>query len=232
MALVLAPFAVPMAGAGVFRNHAWPSKARRRTDQQTPRTHRSGWQQEWFDHVLRSNESLEEKVAYICNNPVRAGLVSEPESIPLAVEIKCRDGSLIRPAERARPASFKRTTRNLRPSGPGRVKRPVPTRFTMGNQLQYASAVVHHVHFARAVLSERTDGAAGAEQKGAGPGVGGGFGQAPDFSGKVAEDVSVGETGNRSALVNISPMMAFPLGVRVLGDGQNLVGHVASAGRV
>ena len=40
------------------------------------------WQEESFDHVLRSNESLEEKVNYICNNPVRAGLVSEPDGYP------------------------------------------------------------------------------------------------------------------------------------------------------
>jgi putative transposase len=33
------------------------------------------WQEEFFDHVLRSNESLVEKVDYICENPVRAGLV-------------------------------------------------------------------------------------------------------------------------------------------------------------
>jgi putative transposase len=33
------------------------------------------WQEEFFDHVLRSNESLSEKVNYICQNPVRQGLV-------------------------------------------------------------------------------------------------------------------------------------------------------------
>jgi REP element-mobilizing transposase RayT len=33
------------------------------------------WQEESFDHVLRSNESLSEKLNYICQNPVRAGLV-------------------------------------------------------------------------------------------------------------------------------------------------------------
>jgi putative transposase len=38
---------------------------------------RSGpvWQEEFFDHVLRSNDSLAEKIDYICQNPVRAGLV-------------------------------------------------------------------------------------------------------------------------------------------------------------
>ncbi len=38
------------------------------------------WQEEFFDHVLRSNESLVDKVDYVCQNPVRAGLVrSESE---------------------------------------------------------------------------------------------------------------------------------------------------------
>ncbi|MCP4592754.1 MAG: hypothetical protein GY842_18620 [bacterium] len=38
--------------------------------------HRKGsvWQDESFDHILRRNESLEQKVAYICHNPVRKGL--------------------------------------------------------------------------------------------------------------------------------------------------------------
>ena len=38
---------------------------------------RSGpvWQEEFFDHVLRSNESLVARVEYVCQNPVRAGLV-------------------------------------------------------------------------------------------------------------------------------------------------------------
>lgn len=32
------------------------------------------WQEEFFDHVLRSNESLTERVEYVCENPLRAGL--------------------------------------------------------------------------------------------------------------------------------------------------------------
>ena len=45
---------------------------------------RSGpvWQEEFFDHVLRSNESLAEKTRYICQNPVRAGLVSRSQDYP------------------------------------------------------------------------------------------------------------------------------------------------------
>jgi REP element-mobilizing transposase RayT len=33
------------------------------------------WQDESFDHVLRSNESLAQKMDYVCQNPIRAGLV-------------------------------------------------------------------------------------------------------------------------------------------------------------
>ncbi len=37
------------------------------------------WEEESFDHVLRSDESLREKAEYIRENPVRAGLVGEEE---------------------------------------------------------------------------------------------------------------------------------------------------------
>ena len=42
---------------------------------------RSGpvWEEESFDHVLRSDESLEDKREYIRQNPVRAGLAKRPE---------------------------------------------------------------------------------------------------------------------------------------------------------
>ncbi|HZR55505.1 MAG TPA: transposase [Terriglobales bacterium] len=42
---------------------------------------RSGpvWQEESFDHVLRSNESFVEKLEYIRQNPVRRGLVQNTE---------------------------------------------------------------------------------------------------------------------------------------------------------
>jgi REP element-mobilizing transposase RayT len=35
------------------------------------------WQTESFDRVLRSSESLDAKIAYILNNPVRQGLVDD-----------------------------------------------------------------------------------------------------------------------------------------------------------
>ena len=37
------------------------------------------WEEESFDHVLRSDESLKEKCEYIRQNPVVAGLVKDPE---------------------------------------------------------------------------------------------------------------------------------------------------------
>jgi REP element-mobilizing transposase RayT len=42
---------------------------------------RSGpvWEEESLDHVLRSEESLAEKLEYIRQNPVQRGLVSRPE---------------------------------------------------------------------------------------------------------------------------------------------------------
>jgi REP element-mobilizing transposase RayT len=36
------------------------------------------WQDESFDHVLRSSESLDAKIGYILANPVRRGLVNTP----------------------------------------------------------------------------------------------------------------------------------------------------------
>ena len=43
--------------------------------------HHSGpvWEEESFDHVLRSDESRKQKAEYIRQNPVRRGLVERPE---------------------------------------------------------------------------------------------------------------------------------------------------------
>ncbi len=43
--------------------------------------HRDGpvWEEESFDHVLRSDETLKQKVEYLRQNPVRRGLVKTPE---------------------------------------------------------------------------------------------------------------------------------------------------------
>jgi putative transposase len=48
------------------------------------------WQDGFFDHRLRQEESLEQKAGYIRMNPVRAGLVSEPE----AWAYVCTDGDI------------------------------------------------------------------------------------------------------------------------------------------
>lgn len=40
------------------------------------------WQEESFDHVVRSCESLQQKIEYIRQNPVRRGLVKTPEEYP------------------------------------------------------------------------------------------------------------------------------------------------------
>jgi len=42
-------------------------------------THGALWQDESFDHVLRSNESFDEKLEYIRQNPSRRGLATRPE---------------------------------------------------------------------------------------------------------------------------------------------------------
>ena len=40
------------------------------------------WQKEFFDHLLRSDESYAAKWSYVSNNPVRAGLVALVEEWP------------------------------------------------------------------------------------------------------------------------------------------------------
>ena len=40
------------------------------------------WLDENFDHQLRSEESLTEKIDYILQNPVRKGLSTTPEGYP------------------------------------------------------------------------------------------------------------------------------------------------------
>ena len=44
------------------------------------------WQPEFFDHVLRSAKSYEEKWAYVRENPTRAGLVAKAGDWPHAGE--------------------------------------------------------------------------------------------------------------------------------------------------
>jgi REP element-mobilizing transposase RayT len=40
------------------------------------------WQEESFDHVLRSSENLDQKIEYVLNNPVRRGIVADWHEYP------------------------------------------------------------------------------------------------------------------------------------------------------
>jgi len=44
--------------------------------------HRIVWQEDFFEHRLRSEQARVEKADYIINNPVRAGFVTNPEDWP------------------------------------------------------------------------------------------------------------------------------------------------------
>lgn len=46
------------------------------------------WQREFHDHLLRSGESYSQKWDYVVQNPVRAGLVQDPEQYPWQGEIE------------------------------------------------------------------------------------------------------------------------------------------------
>ena len=45
------------------------------------------WEKDFFDHVMRSEESLRQKYEYVRQNPVRAGLVNRSEDWPYQGEI-------------------------------------------------------------------------------------------------------------------------------------------------
>jgi putative transposase len=45
------------------------------------------WQRDYFDRYLRTSESYSEKWLYVCQNPVRAGLVNHADEWPFAGEI-------------------------------------------------------------------------------------------------------------------------------------------------
>ena len=45
------------------------------------------WQEEFFDHVLRSSENYDQKWEYVRSNPVRAGLVAAVEDWPYQGEL-------------------------------------------------------------------------------------------------------------------------------------------------
>jgi putative transposase len=64
----------------------------------TARMAKIDWQRNFFDHRLRHDESLAEKFEYICQNPVRAGLITESEERPYAIDasdLNSRTGALV-----------------------------------------------------------------------------------------------------------------------------------------
>ena len=50
-------------------------------------TQKPHWQEGFFDHVLRSTESYSQKWEYVRMNPVRVGLVNDPDDWPYQGEI-------------------------------------------------------------------------------------------------------------------------------------------------
>jgi putative transposase len=46
------------------------------------------WQEEFFDHILRSSESYSQKWVYVKENPVRAGFVASGDQWPWQGEIE------------------------------------------------------------------------------------------------------------------------------------------------
>src|SRR6266496_513014 len=52
-----------------------------------PRVSRQFWQEGFFDHVMRNDESYSQKWNYVRENPVRAGFVNSAEEWPYQGEI-------------------------------------------------------------------------------------------------------------------------------------------------
>src|SRR5712692_10473554 len=88
------------------------------------------WQTESFDRVLRSSQSLDAKPAYILDNPVRAGLVSQCEERRVDME------AFVASPCRGRAAS-------LRPAGQPR-RLSLPERYTRSSSLSCCAAPPFH----------------------------------------------------------------------------------------
>ena len=69
----------------------WKSYTSRKINALSPRSTPAAttlWQREFFDHILRSNESYGQKWNYVRDNPVRAGLASTADEWKYAGEIE------------------------------------------------------------------------------------------------------------------------------------------------
>jgi hypothetical protein len=67
----------------------------------TTRIAKIDWQRNFFDHRLRHDESEYEKVAYIRANPVRAGLITESEEWPYAIDANDLDSGTLASIKRS-----------------------------------------------------------------------------------------------------------------------------------
>ena len=57
----------------------------------TARMAKIDWHRNFFDHRLRHDESLAEKFEYVCQNPVRAGLIAQGEQWRYAIDASDMD---------------------------------------------------------------------------------------------------------------------------------------------
>ena len=76
-------------GNGLSKNYA-------KSEEKIQSRQKREWQEGFFDHRLRHDESLEEKTYYIRMNPVRAGLIEKPETWPYvftAADLQGREAS-------------------------------------------------------------------------------------------------------------------------------------------
>jgi REP element-mobilizing transposase RayT len=74
--------------AGVL--HSWKSFTAKRANRILGRTG-PFWQAEFFDRYIRDEKHLEEAIHYIHNNPVKAGLVAQPEDWPYSSAVRMLD---------------------------------------------------------------------------------------------------------------------------------------------
>ncbi len=65
-----------------FDEEYWTDHCRPSVSDGTPANQTWKWQEGCFDRLLRSDESLSDKWEYLRQNPVRAGLVANPEDWP------------------------------------------------------------------------------------------------------------------------------------------------------
>jgi REP element-mobilizing transposase RayT len=76
-------------GSQVFRLGPWVGLLKQALAKaaQLSRAEKQLWEEGFFDHILRSDESYAQKWSYVRKNPLRAGLVKSVEDWPYQGEI-------------------------------------------------------------------------------------------------------------------------------------------------